>query len=128
MDASGRRVLGLIAGVIVVGGAILAYRPSGDAGYVEIKTVPAAPLTQAALYLDATRLAPIKKGDTILRQPVGTRKLQTDGFAGALTRLCDIAVVKDRITTVTVSVLERPPRCQCRFTGTDAANAHECVS
>jgi len=122
------RVFGLLASAVVVVTAIVACRPSGDAGYVEIKTVPLAPLTQTALYLDSTKLAPIKKGDTILRQPVGTLELQGDGFAGTLTQLCKIVVKKDRITTVTVSVLERPPRCQCRFTGADAATAHACVS
>ena len=127
MGTAKRRMLGLVASV-VVGAAIVACRPSGDVGYVEIKTIPVAPFTQTALYLDATRLAPIKKGNAILRQPVGTLKLQADGFAGTLTPLCDIVVAKDRITTVTVSVMERPPRCQCRFTGTHAATAHECVS
>jgi hypothetical protein len=34
-----------------------------------------------------------------------------------LAPLCDIEVRKNRITTVTVSVLERPPHCQCRFSG-----------
>ena len=122
------RVLGLLASAIIVGAAIAACRPTGDVGYVEIKTVPVAPLTQTALYLDSTKLAPIKKGTTILRQRVGTRKLQADGFAGALAPLCDIVVRKNRITTVTISVLERPPRCQCRYSGTDAATEHACVS
>lgn len=112
----------------MVGVVIVACRPSGDVGYVEIKTVPATPLAQTALYLDSIKLAPIKKGSAILRQRIGTLHLQTDGFAGALTPLCSIVVSKDRITSVTVSVLERPPRCQCRFSGTDKATAHECVS
>ena len=38
------------------------FRPTGDVGYVEIKTVPIAPLTQAALYLDSSRLDPIRQG------------------------------------------------------------------
>lgn len=122
------RVLGLLASAIIVGAAIAACRPTGDVGYVEIKTVPVAPLTQTALYLDSTKLAPIKKGTTILRQRVGTRKLQADGFAGALAPLCEIVVRKNRITTVTISVLERPPRCQCRYSGTDAETEHACVS
>jgi hypothetical protein len=121
------RVLGLLASAAVAGIAIVACGQSGDVGYVEIKTVPAVP-TQTALYFDSTKLAPIKKGDTILRQPVGTLKLQADGFVGTLTPLCDIVVSKDRITTVTISVLERPPRCQCRYTGNDPATAHACVS
>ena len=118
-----RRVLGLLASAVIVGAAIVACRPSGDVGYVEIKTVPVAPVTQTALYLDSTKLAPIKKGSAILRQHVGTLKLQADGFAGSLAPLCDIVVKRNRITTVTVSVLERPPRCQCRYSGTDAAGA-----
>jgi hypothetical protein len=44
--------------------------------------------------------------------------------AGHQVPLCEIAVRKDRITTVTVSVLDRPPRCQCRNTGTNKV----CVS
>jgi hypothetical protein len=121
-----RRLLGLAASALIVGAAIAACRPTGDVGYVEIKTVPLAPVTQTALYLDANRLAPIKKGSAILRQPVGTLKLQTDGIAGSLAPICDIVVKRNRITTVTVSVLDRPPRCQCRFSGSDAA--HACVS
>jgi hypothetical protein len=122
------RALGLVAGAVVVGAAIVACRPSGNVGYVEIKTVPVAPFTQTALYLDSSKLAPIKKGSVVLRQPVGTLVLATDGFAGSLTQLCKIVVAKDRVTTVTVSVLERPPRCQCQYTGTEAATAHQCVS
>jgi hypothetical protein len=122
------RALGLAASAILVGAAIVAFRPSGSVGYVEIKTVPAAPFASTALYLDSTKLATIKKGSAVLRQPVGTRELETQGFAGTLTQLCKIVVAKDRITTVTISVLERPPHCQCRYTGTDAATAHECVS
>lgn len=123
-----RRGLGLLAGVLIVGAAVAACRPGGDIGYVEIKTVPVVPVTQIALYLDSTRLAPIKNGSTILRQHVGTLKLQADGIGGAPAPLCDIVVAKNRITTVTVSVLDRPPRCQCRYTGNDAATTHACVS
>jgi hypothetical protein len=118
--------LGLAVSVLIVGAAILAWRPAVDVGYVEIKTVPVAPVTQTALYLDAAKLAPIKKGSAILRQPIGTLKLQADGTAGALAPLCEIVVKRNRITTVTVSVLDRPPRCQCRNSGNDAA--HACVS
>jgi hypothetical protein len=121
-----RRAFGLAVSAVVVGVVIAACRPTGDTGYVEIKTVPVAPVTQTALYIDSTKLAPIKKGNAILRQRAGTLKLQTDGAAGSLAPLCDIVVKRNRITTVTVSVLERPPRCQCRYSGSDAA--HPCVS
>jgi len=126
LSAAGRRLVGLAVSAVIVGAAIAACRPSGDTGYVEIKTVPNAPVTTTALYIDSARLAPIRKGSAILRQPTGTLKLQTDGASGALAQLCEIIVVRNRITTVTVSVLERPPRCQCRNSGTDAV--HACVS
>ena len=122
------RALGLLVSAMIVGAAIAACRPTSDVGYVEIKTVPVAPLTQTALFIDSTQIAPIKKGSAILREGVGTRKLQADGGSGALAPLCDIVVKKNRITTVTISILERPPRCQCRFSGTDAAVEHACVS
>ena len=75
------RVVGLLASVAVVGAVIgtEAWRPTGAVGYLEIKTVPAAPLTQAALYFDAKRLGPIKEGSAILSQPVGTRHPQASG-------------------------------------------------
>jgi hypothetical protein len=119
------RAAGLLASALIVGGAVLAFRLTADVGYVEIKTVPVAPVTQAALFLDSTRLDPIRQGDALLRQPVGTLKLQVAGFG---TPLCSIVVKRNRITTVTVSVLERPPRCVCRFTNSGDANDHTCVS
>lgn len=126
MSAAGRRVLGLAVSVVIVAAAIAACRPNGDTGYVEIKTVPNAPVITTALYIDSAKLAPIRKGTAILRQSTGTFKLQADGASGALAQLCEIVVARNRITTVTVSVLERPPRCQCRNSGADSA--HACVS
>ncbi len=126
MNATLRRALGLAAGAVILGTAVVLFRPTSDVGYVEIKTVPVAPVTQTALYIDSTKLAPIKQGSAILQERVGTLRLKADSLAGALAPLCDIVVKRNRITTVTISVLERPPRCRCRFSGSDAA--HACVS
>ena len=64
-----RRVLGLLASAsLVVAAAIVAWRPSGDVGYIEIKTLPVAPVTHTLLYIDSTKLAPIRKGSAILQQ------------------------------------------------------------
>jgi hypothetical protein len=122
------RAAGLLASAIVVGGIIVACRPTGDVGYVQINTVPVAPTTQAALYLDTTKLAPIRQGSALLLQPVGTLKLEAEALGGARAAICEIVVKRNRITTVTVSVLERPPRCLCRFTGSGDANSRTCVS
>ena len=126
MTIAGRRLFGLALCAVIVGAVIAACRPNGDVGYVEIKTVPPAPITLTALYIDSARLAPIRKGSAILRQPTGTFKLQADSTSGALAPLCEIQIQRNRITTVTVSTLERPPRCQCRSGGSDTA--HLCVS
>src|SRR5207248_10078908 len=59
---------------------------------------------------------------SVLRQRVGTAKLQVEAANGNLAALCELVVKKNRITSVTVTVVERPPRCQCRTSGsTDRA-------
>ena len=125
-------IIGRIAGVLVsaaiVGVAVVVWKPSSDVGYVQINTVPVNAIAQAQLYFDTVRLAPVKNGTALLRQSTGTLMLRTDGFGNNLLPLCSIEVKKDRITTITVSVLDRPPRCQCRFnSGGDTTN-HVCVS
>jgi len=112
----------LVASVLL---APSSCQPSGDVGYVEIRTVPTASnVVGPPLYLDAFKVEPSKKGTTILTQRVGTTRLATDGAGGQLI-LCEIAVKKNRITMVTISVLERPPRCQCRY---GSGTSRVCVS
>jgi hypothetical protein len=114
----------LVAGLV---GSALAGCDTGT-GYVEIKTMPVSPTAQPVLVLDSTRLDPVRKGQALLSAKVGSHKLQIDGPAGPFL-LCDLVVRKDRITTVTVSVLDRPPRCHCRNTaGTDPPANRTCVS
>jgi hypothetical protein len=95
-----------------LGTVCLAACTSKDVGYVEIKTVPVE--TATALYLNSLKLDPLKNGTAVLRQNVGIAKLATEGNGGRLVMLCEIEVRKNRITAVTISVLDRPPRCQCR--------------
>jgi hypothetical protein len=95
-------------------------------GYVEIKTVPV--LTAPALYLDAVRLEPMRNGTALLRHKVGTVKLQVDGEGGQLALLCNLAVQKDRITSVIVTVASRHLRCQCGRSGRDGPPNRTCVA
>lgn len=97
-------------------------------GYVEIKVVPSR-ARAPRLLLDSTRLDPIKDGQAILSARVGTHELQMEWIGGENTVLCAVEIQKDRITTVTLSVFERPPRCQCRRNGSDRkARVRTCVS
>jgi hypothetical protein len=100
----------------------------GGVGYVEIKTVPAT--NAAALYLDTLKLEPVRNGMAVLRQKVGTAKLQVDGDGGQLAVLCNIVVQKNRITSVTVSTAGRQLRCQCNrnSTGKDLPANRTCVA
>ena len=96
------RVIGLLAASLcIVGAAVIVARPSSDVGYVQINTVPIAPLTQAVFYLDSIKLDPIRQGSALLRKHVGTVTLQASGLGGAMAPLCTIEVRRDRITTVT---------------------------
>jgi hypothetical protein len=117
----------LVAAIMLTGSgwALAGCNLSGDTGYVEIRTMPVSTRSLLPLYLDEVKLDPIHKGVAVLRQPVGTAKLATDAGGGHLANLCEIVVRKDRITTVTVSVLERPPRCHCR---NSTGNKRLCVS
>jgi len=96
----------------VLGAICLAACTFKDVGYVEINTVPVT--TATALYLNYIKLDPLKSGTAVLRYNVGTAQLATEGNDGRLVLLCEITVRKNRITAVTISALDRPPRCQCR--------------
>jgi hypothetical protein len=118
------RVCGLAGTLLPL--VLAACSVDSGAGYIEIKSAP--PSATIPLYLDSVKLDPIKTGTALLRQKVGVSKLQTDGDGGYLAVLCSIDVKKNRITTVMVSTLSRPPRCQCgRTSGTDATGNRTCI-
>jgi len=118
--SAGRRVAALILPLMLA-----ACSGESGVGYVEIKTVSASP----ALYLDTVKLEPLRNGVGVLRQKVGTTKLQVDD-GGQLALLCNIVVQKNRITTVTVSVASRQARCQCgrNSTAADTPPNRTCVA
>jgi hypothetical protein len=119
-----------LAVALLASSTLAACNLEGDTGFIEIKTAPTATLAPATpFYLDSERLDPLKKGNVVLRQRVGTIRLQIEASNGNLAPLCELVVKKNRITTVTVTVVERPPRCQCRTSaGTDRAANRTCVS
>jgi hypothetical protein len=108
--------------------SLAACNGSGS-GFVQIKTVPASSsVSQPALYFDTIKLEPLRNGEAVLTRKVGTTKLQAEGAGGQLTLLCDVVVKKNRITTITVSITERPPRCQCTNSAAQSTPAHRmCV-
>jgi len=94
-------------------------------GYVEIKAIP--PSANVSLYLDAVKLEPLRNGNAVLRQKVGMAKLQSDE-GGQMALLCNIEVKKNRITSVTVSIMSRQPRCLCgRTNAAEPAASRACI-
>jgi hypothetical protein len=87
--------------------AVAGCLPEEGAGYVEVKVFPRFPLP---LYLNTEKIESMKEGVAVLRQAVGKSKLQIERH-GQLFPLCEFDVRKNRVTTVTVSSLDRGPRC-----------------
>jgi hypothetical protein len=116
-----------VAALALAALALTSCNIDSGAGYVEIKAIP--PSTGVPLYLDQVKLDPLRNGNAVLRQKVGTVKLQADADgSGHMALLCNIEVKKNRITSVTVSVVSRQPRCQCgRSSGTDTAASRTCI-
>ncbi len=112
----------------LAGAALMLASCSGEqgSGYIEIKTVPAS--AAVALYVDSVKLDPIRNGNGLVRQRVGTAKLQADGDGVNLSLLCNVEVRKNRITTITISALTRQVRCQCsRTSGTETGPVRTCI-
>jgi hypothetical protein len=103
---------------------LAACKIDNSVGYVEIKTVP--PSLAAPLFLDTAKLEPIRNGTAVLRQKVGTAKLQVEGDTGPPVLLCSVVVQKNRITSVTISVVSRQLRCQCGRAS--VSNARTCIA
>ena len=124
------RICRVLATSFLAAATLTGCKPEPDVGYIELKTIPAVTaVQQPTFYLDTVKLEPLKKGVAVLRQRVGTIRLATEGGIGNPALLCEVVVKKNRITTVSVSVTERPFRCQCR-TGPGAKDkpARTCIS
>jgi hypothetical protein len=123
-----RRIAGRLAPAGLALFALAGCNIDNSVGYVEIKTVPAS--SAVALYLDTVKIDPPRNGMAVLRQRVGTTKLQTDGETGHLALLCNVVVQKNRITSVTISVVSRQLRCQCgrNSVGADTPPGRMCIA
>jgi hypothetical protein len=114
----------VLLGVALAACALGGCESKDGSGFVQIKTVPASIVTPPAFYLDSAKLEPLKKGEAVLSRRTGTTKLQVEGPGGNMFPICDLVVKKNRITTVTVSIVERPPRCQCTHSASQGPQAN----
>ncbi len=80
-----------------------------DPGYVEIKVTPG--FIVPPLVLGASRVDTTRAGSTVLREKVGTARLEYERD-GRRVPFCEFDVRKDRIVTIAVSAFGRDPRCK----------------
>src|SRR5262245_42377049 len=122
-----RALWGRVACAALLVAALTACKQQDGSGFVQVKTVPASVITPPPPYLDSDQIEQLKKGETILSRRSGTSRLQVEGPGGQMFPLCDIVVKKNRITTVTVSIIERPPRCQCSHSAVGSQPGRTCI-
>src|SRR5262245_13745242 len=97
---------GLALGLATLG--LAGCLPEDGVGYVEVKVFPRLALP---LYVNSDKIESMKDGVAVLRQAIGKAKLQFERN-GQLFPICEFEVRKNRVTTVTVSTLERGGRCE----------------
>lgn len=110
-----RRFLPLLALIPIGIGAVWYGRqpPTIDTGFVAVRTTFSLS-TNDAYMLGTVTLDPLNKGgpaEATFSEPVGSTKLRLRR-AGATFDLCDLAVRRNRITTVTVVAVDNTMRCR----------------
>lgn len=106
-------------GVASLFGALAVCCSDTQAGYVNVRLLsfvaPSAPL-----YLGDTPLSGI--GDHIIEHDVGTVSLTSGGFWPDKT-FCELQVRSNRITTVTMRLVNGQPRCECEIAALESTPA-----
>ena len=98
------------AAILLASGVIAACMPEKGVGYVEIKTFPT---FTTPLYLDTVKVAELNDGAALMSHSVGRTRLQFQRN-GQFVPICEFEVRKNRIVTVTVSPVDRSPRCSVK--------------
>lgn len=96
----------LLAGLVFVA----ACNGERESGYVEIKTVAALAPQATALYVNSVKVEPLKKGVAVLKHDVGPARLEIER-GGALAKLCDFDIRKNRVVTLNIVGFDRNLRC-----------------
>ena len=98
------------AAISLAAAALSACMPEKDVGYVEIKTFPTFAIP---LYLDTVKVAELNGGSALMSHSVGRTTLQLQRN-GQFFPICEFEVRKNRIVTVTISPVDRSPRCSVK--------------
>ena len=95
---------------------------SGETGYIQIRVQPASAAPAIALYLDGGRVDFSRGPITTLQFKTGRLGLKELDSAWAAP-LCKIVVRKDRISSVTISGTQTPPKCLCEIRAADSTDS-----
>jgi hypothetical protein len=80
-------------------------------GYVEVKLTPPGTASQFVILLDRQQIRSTNSGPIVLRRNVGHARLELERRKDERVTLCDLAVKKNRITSVTVHFQNGTLRC-----------------
>jgi hypothetical protein len=110
MRAAAARLARILTISVILGAAGLAGCDGQDTGYVDIVLAGGLP-AERRLYLGSTPVS--GHGHVLLHRSVGTVALKDREWFGE--EYCRIRVRKDRLTTVTVRIVNQRPRCDCEI-------------
>jgi hypothetical protein len=83
-----------------------------ESGYVTIHLMSMIN-PQNALYLDLAQISGL--GDRVIHQKVGTFSLTNGGSWVSGKTYCELQIRKDRITVVTIRIVNSEPHCECEI-------------
>jgi hypothetical protein len=106
----------ILATSIILGAPGLTGCDGQDTGYVDIALASGVP-AERPLYVGSTPVS--GHGHILLHRSVGTVSLKNRAWFGD--EYCQIRVRKDRLTTVTVRIVNQRPHCECEIRAPDAA-------
>jgi hypothetical protein len=113
MTIMAKRPSALALTAALLGGALslAACRGEEPTGYLEVKLSPASAMKAFVILLDKRQVQPTRGDSLVVRRNVGTAKLELERRKDERLALCDVAVKKNRVTTVTVHMQGTTLRC-----------------
>ena len=101
-------------------GLILISCAESERGYVHVRLINMINL-ETPIYVSTTPISGL--GERIFREGIGTIALTNGASWGNGKTYCELQVRKNRITVVTVRVVNQQPRCECEIRAPESTAA-----
>jgi hypothetical protein len=100
-----------LIGVLAFAALLAACTEPDGTGYIEVKLTPLGTASQFVILLDRQQIRTQSSGPVVVRRNVGQARLELERRKDERVTLCDLAVKKNRITSVTVHFQNGTLRC-----------------